>query len=654
MAQKKNLDVVISVKYVGDKAQIQINNTKASLQQLNSTVKDLNTGMKDTNMATGAASATVLELGRAVSDSNYGIRGMANNLSQLASNFVYTTKQMGGFEGGIDAILKSLAGPLGLILLFQSGIALLEKWAMSSEKAAKATNELNDTFVAAGMDLQVFLDQIEKGNFTQEQLLETVDDLNLKYKDLNVSIGENGELTDESRKAIDEKIISLEKLAKSSAVFKILEDDLVEIRKEELELYRERKRITEEFAADFIFDPLTMGLVEGKEGYIETIEAMIERDEEALKSHKGTIETFYGEVDAYLENFTEGDKEFMAVLNLRRLRDRTSSLNEMKDALSDLKNVFSEEFLPIFGQTPTTTTKPDGGDGDGDGFFDFDKLYLETMETHDAFMQIDFDLRRRRLDSASEFNDEFRIMASEANNDLLRDEIEHQKMMAEVYPEGSIERHQAESELAMMRMDLLDAELEHELLIIEEKMRVQMEYVSFVEGIGDVFSRLGAKSKELATLGLIIEKGAAIASVVVSASQSISNRIAAHNQIPSFIHLLGVSTPNPVKGLDAIDMAKDIKMTKTSSAISIASILATAIKGGRKTVPSAGGRAGGGEGGGGRTFDFNLVGSTGTNQLAEAVGAQFQEPIQAYVVSSQITSQQELDLQIETGASLGD
>jgi len=57
--------------------------------------------------------------------------------------------------------------------------------------------------------------------------------------------------------------------------------------------------------------------------------------------------------------------------------------------------------------------------------------------------------------------------------------------------------------------------------------------------------------------------------------------------------------------------------------------------------------------GGGRTFDFNLVGSTGTNQLAEAVGSQFQEPVQAYVVSSQMTSQQELDLQISTGASLG-
>ena len=71
-----------------------------------------------------------------------------------------------------------------------------------------------------------------------------------------------------------------------------------------------------------------------------------------------------------------------------------------------------------------------------------------------------------------------------------------------------------------------------------------------------------------------------------------------------------------------------------------------------KTMSGGGGTAGGDEGGG-RAFDFNLVGSTGTNQLAEAVGGQFQQPVQAYVVSSEMTSQQELDLQIEAGASIG-
>ncbi len=49
---------------------------------------------------------------------------------------------------------------------------------------------------------------------------------------------------------------------------------------------------------------------------------------------------------------------------------------------------------------------------------------------------------------------------------------------------------------------------------------------------------------------------------------------------------------------------------------------------------------------------FNIIGSTGTNQLAEAIGSTTQEPIKAYVVSSEVTSAQELDRNIEESASI--
>lgn len=71
-------------------------------------------------------------------------------------------------------------------------------------------------------------------------------------------------------------------------------------------------------------------------------------------------------------------------------------------------------------------------------------------------------------------------------------------------------------------------------------------------------------------------------------------------------------------------------------------------------VEVAGVSGGSAPSGGGRTFDFNLVGSTGQDQLAQAVGGQFsQGPVQAYVVSSQMTSQQQLDNIIESDATFG-
>jgi hypothetical protein len=50
---------------------------------------------------------------------------------------------------------------------------------------------------------------------------------------------------------------------------------------------------------------------------------------------------------------------------------------------------------------------------------------------------------------------------------------------------------------------------------------------------------------------------------------------------------------------------------------------------------------------------FNIVGSTGTNQLAEAISGQSQQPIKAFVVSNEVTTAQELDRNIVQGASIG-
>jgi len=51
---------------------------------------------------------------------------------------------------------------------------------------------------------------------------------------------------------------------------------------------------------------------------------------------------------------------------------------------------------------------------------------------------------------------------------------------------------------------------------------------------------------------------------------------------------------------------------------------------------------------------FNVVGQSGTNQLAEAIGSQSQQPVQAYVVANDVTTAQSMDRNIIDDASLGD
>jgi len=79
-----------------------------------------------------------------------------------------------------------------------------------------------------------------------------------------------------------------------------------------------------------------------------------------------------------------------------------------------------------------------------------------------------------------------------------------------------------------------------------------------------------------------------------------------------------------------------------------------------KSVASSFGGTGGGGGGSAPSIPaapslppaFNVVGASDTNQLADAIGGQSQEPTRAYVVSGDVTSAQSMDRNIVEGASI--
>ena len=107
---------------------------------------------------------------------------------------------------------------------------------------------------------------------------------------------------------------------------------------------------------------------------------------------------------------------------------------------------------------------------------------------------------------------------------------------------------------------------------------------------------------------------------------------------------------------------------KIANIATIASIGFKSVKDIMKTNPKAtggGGASGGnpaaGAGGGAVSVtpaavsippEFNTVGASGTNQLADAIGGQSQQPIQTYVVANDVSTAQSLDRNIVTGATI--
>ena len=93
--------------------------------------------------------------------------------------------------------------------------------------------------------------------------------------------------------------------------------------------------------------------------------------------------------------------------------------------------------------------------------------------------------------------------------------------------------------------------------------------------------------------------------------------------------------------------------------------IAMSIKSAVSTAKSMVGSKGGGASSGGsisapsvttmaaQAPDFNVVGASGTNQLAQAINGQDKQPIKAYVVSNDVTNAQSLERNIVEGASIG-
>jgi hypothetical protein len=95
-----------------------------------------------------------------------------------------------------------------------------------------------------------------------------------------------------------------------------------------------------------------------------------------------------------------------------------------------------------------------------------------------------------------------------------------------------------------------------------------------------------------------------------------------------------------------------------ASAVGIISSVLAATKKTKSVASSVGGSGGGGvsisqpQTNASQPPAFNVVGASGTNQLADAIGGQSQQPVKAYVVSNDVTTAQSMDRNIVSGASI--
>ena len=173
-----------------------------------------------------------------------------------------------------------------------------------------------------------------------------------------------------------------------------------------------------------------------------------------------------------------------------------------------------------------------------------------------------------------------------------------------------------------------DKEIENAKAIAEAKKEIDKATLDNISNGISLAKELAGKNKTLQKGLMIAESAAGIAKIVINTQAANSAAALKYALLP---------------GGQAL-AAAEITANKVSAGIGIAANLVATSK---ALSALGGGSAGGGSQGAGGSAptppQFNIVGQSGTNQLAQTIAGQQNKPIEAFVVSSAVSTSQALD-----------
>ena len=229
---------------------------------------------------------------------------------------------------------------------------------------------------------------------------------------------------------------------------------------------------------------------------------------------------------------------------------------------------------------------------------------------------------------------------------LLESERVYNEQLKELNAQFIQEDLDAQKEKADKEKEIEDKALADKLAIIQAEQSAREANLATISsglnGLQNVFKAFGKESKELAIASIVVDQVGAISRIISNTGIANAKAVAASP----------VTLGQPWVTINTISAAASIAGSIAGAGKSIA-----ALKGDKKTplsstIPTQG-ASGGNVSAPSIPPAFNVVGASGTSQLAEAIGEQEQQPVQAYVVANDVTTAQSMDRNIVEGASIG-
>ena len=689
--------------------------TANSAKQLTAEIKNLQGGadgkggMQGLTAATGGASAAALELGRVVSDAPYGIRGMANNVSQLASNILFMSQQTDkatgktiGFMGALRGIKTALGGPLGVLLLVQAVVAALDFFAGGAKKAEDASNDLAKSYEEQANELQSLIRVLNDSNLSLEKRAEleqiiidkvpTVDKANTKTKE------GLEKLTQQVEDYVEQQMIRIEI------------DQLVSDNADELAEHRERQRVLEAVKSAESQEE-QIRIIKENTNILDrlAIEAM-GADGKGLIARIISGEGRYGGADlaAGFEAFVN-EEGADAVSILQRIDELTKRLTRIKKENGDGPKS-PKEFKQNILDLSSTLEAFRNTEIQNMDITEEERLRLEyeaskkSVENKVAEFQqkekLRLDDKIKQIQDSKATEDEKARLIADANTKYNASIAQANEDLRSVMLQADIAYY---SELATLRRKDTEDAKEQTNKLIAANRESEYEYKEYneqekINAATNELNRIELQGKANETLTNLkianlkkeaLEEGKTAADIQeinnkvsrlqhdqTLAQQELDRKAAATklaiaNQVANAIINIAGEGSTIAKG---VAIAQTIWNTKQgvmnalgtitpygpwniaqAAAIAamgvknVADIIATKAPNEKSSGVSASAA-----GGGGTTFmpDFNIVGASGTNQLASTVAGQLGEPTRAYVVYDDLRTAGEIEANAVTAAGI--
>lgn len=360
---------------------------ETAVKSLNSAIEKNTKELNSMVDKSGLAGAAVVEIGRTISDANYGFTAMANNISQLGTLFTTLIATTGGFREAIQALTKAFRGPLGIIVGFQILVAVLEFFAKKQKEAAEATKYLDTQIQAQTSAIESLIERLEDANLLEQERLNILSSLSQVNKDLEAILSDRTKTEDELLESL-RNYLRIEKLRnEADAIGNALKEETLANDDERIRLQNEINK-AQRMEANLVKQLNVLGGesygVESTLGDLRADIKILQGELNTLNEQRNVIEEDYIFILNKL-NKEEGktlaaaprtiDFYNQQIKRLEEVRDNTattaSQYKVYSDAIEEVKNKIKE----ITGEEEKQSKKRKGFTQQ---FLDFNKEILES------------------------------------------------------------------------------------------------------------------------------------------------------------------------------------------------------------------------------------------------------------------------------------